>query len=76
MIRKKWKSLLPSARRPFIQEAERLRVQHQSEHPHYKYRPKRKRTANKKPVSVLPTAAHTVTSSSFSNLGELVHRDH
>lgn len=41
---RRWKTLDDEARRPFIEEAERLRQLHMVEYPDYKYRPRKKTT--------------------------------
>ena len=49
---RKWKSLTPLEKEPFIQEAEKLRLLHQAEFPDYKYRPKIKVRRRKKSESI------------------------
>ena len=55
---KRWRQLSPQERKPFIEEAEKLRVLHMMEFPDYKYRPKkRKRKATPSPGCSVPAPA-------------------
>lgn len=62
----KWKSLSPSEKQPFIEEAERLRLFHSKEYPDYKYRPKKKTQKGK---------SATTSSSSPSPPGSIIKKN-
>ncbi|RNA38056.1 Transcription factor SOX-2 [Brachionus plicatilis] len=56
-----WKMLNEDEKRPYIDEAKRLRAVHMKEHPDYKYRPRRKNKSilKKEKIGSLTSAAHT-----------------
>merc|ERR1712154_661503 len=45
---KKWRTLSEEEKRPFIEEAEKLKILHLKEYPNYKYKPKKK--TNQRPA--------------------------
>lgn len=56
----KWKSLSPSEKQPFIDEAERLRLFHSKEYPDYKYRPKKKTQKGKSTLTTSPSPTRSI----------------
>jgi len=70
-----WRNLTVDDRRPFIEEAERLRIQHMTDHPDYKYKP-RKRIHPKRTGRGTPRKSSAAATKMFLQLTQQQQQQH
>ena len=61
ILGRKWKSLSPAQRQPYMDEAERLRVVHTETFPEYKYKPRRRKHPKRNTKRFSTLSANDVT---------------
>lgn len=61
ILGRKWKTLSPGQRQPYIDEAERLRVLHTETYPEYKYKPRKRKHPKRNTKKFSTLSANDVT---------------